>query len=154
MIGIGTSGQFTVNREGSFCGHFIFSQVIPQAIQIKDSIKAKITGFNFGFAYGGAISSRSEMVSLFFYAGFNTGRLRIYGNELIRQKNGYFSPKIGIQPKIIFNNIALSFILECDYDITNPNWKKTLFSSKDQLTMDKYRQSAVTAQVSLGYCFD
>jgi hypothetical protein len=152
IIGIGTSGEFVVTRDGNFYGHFIYNQVIPKDIIVNDTIKCKITGFNFSFAYGDAISTRSGLFSLYYYAGFNTGRLRIYDNDLTRQKNVYFSPKIGIQPKIKYKDISLSFILECDYDITNPNWKHTLLSNREQTRITKFRQSGITAQIGIGYC--
>ena len=151
IIGIGTSGRFPVTRDGSICGHFIYNQIIPQSIYINDTIKCKITGFNFSFAHGDVISTKSERFALFYYAGFNTGRLRIYGNQLASQKNFYFSPKIGIQPKISYKNFAISFILECEYDITNPNWKHTLFSNREQTKINKIRQSGVTGQIGIGY---
>lgn len=154
MIGIGTSGRFPMTRDGSLCGHFIYNQIIPQTIYISDTIKCKITGFNISFADGDAISTSSRRFTLFYYAGFNTGRLRLYGNQLTKQKNFYFSPKIGIQPKITYKKFAMSFIIECEYDITNPNWKRTLFSNRDQTKINKIRQSGVTGQIGIGYSFE
>ncbi len=151
MIGIGSSGRFPITRDGSMCGHIIFNQIIPQSIYINDTIKCKITGFNFSLSHGDAISNKSGFFTLFYYAGFNTGRLRLYGNHLARQKNVYFSPKIGLQPKITYKKFALSFIIECEYDITNPNWKHTLFSNGDQVKVNKIRQSGVTGQIGIGY---
>lgn len=151
IVGIGISGQFVVTRGDNFFGHFIYNQVMPKDITINDSIKCKITGFNFSYGYGDAITSETGLLSLYYYAGFNTGRLRTYGNELAKQKNVYFSPKIGLQPKIKIENIAISLIIECDYDITNPNWKHTIFSGRDQTKINKLRQSGITGLISVGY---
>lgn len=151
MIGFGVSGRFPMTRDGSICGHFVYNQIIPQSIYINDTINCQITGFNFSYANGDAISTSSGLFTLFYYAGFNTGRLRLYGNQLARQKNVYFSPKIGIQPKITYKNFAVSFIIECEYDITNPNWKHTFFSNKEQTKINKIRQSGVTGQIGIGY---
>ena len=151
IIGIGISGQFIVTRGNNFFGHFIYNQVIPKDIILNDTIKCKITGFNFSYGYGDAITSKTGLFSLYYYAGFNTGRLRTYGNELARQKNFYFSPKIGLQPKIKIKNIAISLIIECDYDITNANWKHNTFSSRNQTKINKFRQSGITGQLGIGY---
>lgn len=151
IVGIGISGQFIVTRGDNFFGHFIYNQVIPKDITLNDTIKCKITGFNFSYGYGDAITSKTGLFSLYYYAGFNLGRLRTYSDELARQKNFYFSPKIGIQPKIKIKNIAISLIVECDYDITNPNWKHNTFSSRDQTKITKLRQSGVTGQIGIGY---
>src|ERR1700749_4343233 len=54
LIGIGYSGYFLVDRGDNFYGHFGYSQVMPQAMKVNDTISAKVTGFVFSAAYGGA----------------------------------------------------------------------------------------------------
>jgi hypothetical protein len=148
-IGFGTSGRIIDDKNGNFYGHLIFNQVIPQSIIINNNINCKITGFVFSAAFGGGPTYKK--FSTYFYFGFNTGRLRMYGNELVRQKNAFFSPKIGLQPKIKFGKLALSLIFEYEYDVTNPNWKRTDFSNNNKINLTSFRQTGITAQLGVGY---
>jgi hypothetical protein len=152
-IGIGTSGHFIMSRASDFYGHFVYNQILPEAIHIQDTIKAKITGFIFSFAYGGAVTTTSGVFAFYFYLGLNTGRLKITGDENLAQKNPFFAPKIGVQPKIKLGRIALTFIFEYDYDISKTSWRRTLFAKVDQVNIAPFRQTALTGQVGLGYLF-
>jgi hypothetical protein len=151
MIGIGSSGEYVYNMNGHFYGHLIYNQIIPQKLIVQDTLKGKITGFIFSFAYGGAITTKSEKFVLYYYLGLNTGRLRLYGANELNQKNPFLSPKIGIQPKIKLGNIALTFILDYEYDISSPNWRRTLFSSGNKVNLASLKQTGITGQFGIGY---
>lgn len=150
-IGVGTSGYFSVQRKDGFYGHFIYNQIIPQVIKIQDTLTGKISGHVFSFACGRTLIKTLKNFSLNYYIGFNTGRIRLYENDLIRQKNYFFSPKIGIQPKIKAGRIGLTLIVEYEYDITRPVWKKMVFRSADIIYANGSRQSGLTAQIGLCY---
>jgi hypothetical protein len=154
-VGIGmSSGAISVRAGHSFFTHAIYNQVIPQSIYLQNNLKGTLTGFVFSAAYGKAIITIAEKFATYLYIGFNTGRLRIYDNELIRQKNPFFSPKIGLQPKIRFGKMALSFIAEYEYDVSKQGWRRTLFSTTNKTTINNFRQSGFTGQVGIGYVFD
>ena len=150
-IGIGYSGELESTREHKFFSHFLYSQIIPQTIHIKDTIKCKITGFVFSAAYGRALTTKSGVFNTFFYIGFNTGRLRMYDNELVRQKNPFFSPKLGLQPKVRLGHIIISFIVEYEYDISKSNWRRTLFSNNDKVSLNNLKQTGLTGLVAIGF---
>src|ERR1700741_236336 len=114
VVGVGVSGRFIVNRGGGYNGHFTYNKIIPQNIRIQDSIGCKVSGFVYSMGYGTSIVSFPGIFNLDAYLGFNTGRIKCAGNELVRQKNPFFSPKIGLQPKFIINRIAIS--LRCEYE--------------------------------------
>ncbi len=149
--GVGLSGYFSSTAKMGWHGHLIYNQVIPQIIYIQDTIKGKITGFTFGAAFGRALKTKNESFALLYCLGFNTGRLRMFDNQFLRQRNSFFSPKISIQPKIKIGKLALSFLIEYEYDISNPLWKKTLSASDNQTQISNLRQSCITGQVGLGY---
>lgn len=150
-IGIGLSGYFSSTPKIGWYGHLIYSQVIPQTIFIQDTIKGKITGFVFGAAFGRALKTKKENFALLYCLGFNTGRLRMYDNQFLKQRNAFFSPKISIQPKIKIGRLALSFLVEYEYDISKPIWKKTLFSKDYKTQINNLRQTCLTGQIGLGY---
>jgi hypothetical protein len=154
MIGIGETGEFVISRNGKMTGHVIYDQIIPQVIYVQDTLKAKITGFVFSFAYGAAITTRSEKFALYYYSGFNTGRLRVYGNDLLKQKNPFFSPKVGIQPKIKMGKMALILILEYEYDLSRTTWRRTVSSKGNKTSLASFRQTGVTAQLGVGYVIE
>jgi hypothetical protein len=151
-IGFGITGKFLVGPGKDFFGHLCFHQIIPQTIKVQDSIACNITGFVISSAYGWSLIQKAKNINLYIYFGTNLGHLRLYDNSLTRQKNAFISPKAGIQPKIKLGPIAVSFIIEVEYDITNPNWKRSLFfPSKEQTHVSKLRQSGVTGQIGIGY---
>ena len=153
-IGFGITGEFSVGPGKNFFGHLCFHQIIPQTIQIQDSINCNITGFVVSSAYGWSLIQKTKNINLYFYLGSNLGHVRVYDNALTRQKNAFISPKVGIQPKVKLGPIALSMIIEVEYDISNPNWKRSVFfPSKEQTHLNKLRQSCITSQICIGYVF-
>lgn len=131
-------------------GHIGYSQILPQTIVIQDTLKGKITGGFFNFAFGYYIKTKA--VNLMVYLGFNTGQLNIYKNDLIRQKNPTFSPKVGIQPWFRFKKFAITPIVEYEYDISKTKWKQTwFFKSENIVGIAPLRQSALTVQIGLNF---
>lgn len=149
LLGIRGCEDIHVGNRMRFYQHFTYNQVIPQPVYIHDTLKGNITGCVWGMGYGGLL--KSSVVDLYYYLGFNTGRLRIYGNELIRQKNPFFSPKVGIQPRLKFGKIGITALIEYDYDISKTAWRRTLLANKDKVDIDRLRQTGITAQI--GICF-
>lgn len=156
VIGAGAGLHFSTLGSGGhgFSGveHVIYSQIIPQEIYIQDTLKGKITGGVFSLDFGKQL--KSKIAILDYYIGFNTGRLRIYDNELIRQKNLFFSPKIGIRPRIKYGKIALVAIVEYEYDISKTKWSKTFFATSNKAAISGLRQSGLTTEVGIGYAID
>lgn len=154
LIGLGESGPILINRvSGTYYGHILYNQVVPQSLYINDTIKSKITGFVFGLACGGYFNSKSENFYFNFYLGFNTGRLRFYENELIRQKNQFFSPKIGIHPRFHIKKFTIGIIAEAEYDISKTSWKKMAASKGEKIIIDKFKQTAGTVSIGISYRF-
>jgi hypothetical protein len=158
IIGLSFGGHFDgdrvkdggkVSKEGSM--YFSYSYIIPKTVIINDTIQSKVTGFSIGEAYGWDIFKKNENVDVLFCLGFNLGRTRFYKNELVRQQNFFFAPKICLQPKIAIKKFTLSFTIEFDYDVTNPNWKKTYFAKGDQIKINSFRQTSLTTLFGLGY---
>jgi len=134
-----------------YAANIYYSQVLPSVITINDSVKSNLTGFQFGASILGFDLIRSNSLRLGISIGFNTGRLRFYGNENMRWKNAYFSPKISVNPSIRLGRIFLAAIVDYEYDVSNLNWKKMPGNKNPELQPSKLSQTGLTAQLTMGY---
>jgi hypothetical protein len=141
VVGI-RGNEYFHTKLPNFFGNLSYSQILPQPVYIQDTIKGKITGGVIGLGLG-FLLIKTKPIDVHFYIGFNTGRLRMYGNELLKQKNPFFSPKVGIQPWFNFGEIALTLMAEYEYDVSNMNWKH------DQVGVVALKQSGITLQAGL-----
>lgn len=153
-IGLSYNEELEVNVKGHFFGNFYYNQIIPQAVLVNGLYKCNVTGFTLGAAWSYDLFGKAKNFDLMLNAGFNTGRLRFYGDELTRQKNPYFAPKIGLQPKIRIKKIAISLTVEYDYDISKSTWRKTLFANSNKVNIDKLSQTGLTAFIGIGYAIN
>lgn len=151
LAGIGYSGALTVNREYTMYGQLSYCQVMPQPVRINDSLSGQVTGFIFsGYFWGKNLDL--NRFNTFISLGFNTGRLRFYENELLRQKNPFFSPKISVQPRIaIGNHLVISVRADYEYDISKPGWRRTLLAGGPKTHINGLRQSGLTLLFCLGW---
>ncbi len=150
-IGIGGYSGFSRNKKSIYSGHIFYQQVIPQSVMISDSISGKITGFNLGFTLiGRDLFSKSERFDMLVGFGINTGRLRMYKNELIRQKNPYFAPKISLTPRVKLGKIVVSLNLDYELDISKPGWRGTIFANSNKVNISNLRQSGLTGFLTIG----
>lgn len=150
-IGFGGYSGFSRNKKSFYSGHLFYQQVIPQSITIADTINGKITGFDFAATLVGRdLLAKSERFDFLVGFGFNTGRLRMYKNELIRQKNPYFAPKISITPRARLGNIVLSLNIDYAFDIGRPGWRGTLFANDNKINVANLRQSGFHGFLSIG----
>ncbi len=152
IIGVGISGHDHLVGPWALQPIITYYKIIPTKIYIEDTLNTKLSGFVFGFGLGKSLATKNKNLSISAYLGFNTGRTTLTKNEFISQKNQFFSPKITIQPKVIIKHVAISFIVEYEYDITNPAWKQTYFDKKTYL-LNTFNQTTATALLSLGYRF-
>lgn len=150
-LGFGGYSGFSRNKKSFYSGHIFYEQVIPQTIVIADSISGKITGFNLGFTLiGRDLLAKSERFDMLVGFGVNTGRLRMYKNELIRQKNPYFSPKISISPRARVGKVVISLNLDYELDISKPGWRGTLFANSNKINVNNLRQSGLHGFLTIG----
>lgn len=152
-IGFGTSGNIPINRRKlKRFGQGNYTQIIPQKILVNDTTSANITGFNFGFTFLGVDAfPEQKNFDIFISLGANTGRLRIYGNSYVNQKNPYFSPKISLTPRVIIRNICLQIQIDYEVDISKKNWRRTNFSDSPKINLPQTSNTGVTILTSIGY---
>ena len=153
QVGIGISGYFSVERGTNYYGHLLYNQVVPITFHINDSISGKLTGFVVSHGGGGKIIHNNWLL-INWYLGANAGRLRLYQNSLLKQKNPFFSPKLGLQTKIKMGRIALSGLIEYEYDISSSRWRKTPYYRGERIYVGGFRQSGLSVQVGVGFCME
>lgn len=153
-IGLQQSGTVPLEKLSDRYNSYAFSisQMIPIDIIINDTLKAKLTGCNFGLPLiGYDLLKNQKNIDLIIMTGVNVGRLRIYDNKLVRSKNAYFSPKGTLLLRITFKKIVLSFLGEYDRDISSGKWKKLKIGSENTIGPNSFYQSCYSFSVGLGY---
>ena len=155
IAGIGYSGRIEVDGrygEGYIYGHWYYTQVVPQKVTINDSVKCNLNGYMVSFSILGlGMFKSSSVFHLMLSSGFNTGRLRLHGNEWARQKNPFFSPSLTLQPRFLIGRMVLSLIAEYEFDISSPNWRRTYFATKNKIDLQKFRDTGATVYLCLGF---
>ncbi len=100
-------------------------------------------------SYG--LIKRNPNFKLVLALGFNTGRIKLSGNEFVSQKNAFFSPKIELKPHFRISRFFLSFIFEYEYDISKSAWKKLGSGPSEQINLNALSSTGVSAFVNIGY---
>jgi len=153
FVGLGLSGQFLVSCTYYYYGHIALLYIIPEDININNQ-KGKLTGFMFSCSmYGIDFLPKNKNTDMIVSVGFNTGRIRIYQNELLRQKNPFFAPMISFLPKFTIKKITFGLNIQLDYDISSSNWRKTYFANTNKMLLDKFKQTGLTTLFFIGYYF-
>ena len=151
FIGLGHNGQWRINRQFIYYGHIALLYIVPQEIEINNQ-KGKLTGFMFSCSvYGFDLLNKKKNSDLIISFGFNSGRLKISKNELLRQKNPFFAPMISFCPKFTIKRIIIGLNAQFDYDISKPNWRKTFFANSNKIPLDKFYQTGITTLFFVGY---
>ena len=97
---------------------------------------------------------RAKVFAISMNYGFNTGRLRLHGNEWARQKNPFFSPMLSMRMGItLFKKMVLTVRGDYEYDISSPNWRRTYFADKNKIDLEKYIQTGLTLFFCVGFYF-
>lgn len=153
FIGLCLSMRLTnATRGHAYEPHIYYSQVLPAKININDSIKANLKGFQCGAGLlGFDLLRKQKNFSLSIMLGFNTGRVKLYGDKSILQTNTFFSPKLSVKPMVYFWRLSLGALIDYEYDISKGAWKSSRNEGSEQLQLDKLSQTGITAQLNLGY---
>ena len=140
----------------TFFGNYdlYYNQIIPQPVYVNGIYKCNITGFVLGYGAGFDFFKKLKALHLIANFGLNTGRLRLYGNELTRQKNPFFAPKFGLQPRVIIGKLSISLTAEIDYDISKPEWRRTYFANTNKVNINTLLQTGFSTFFSVGYLIE
>ena len=153
-ITTGGSGTIMWTRGNhSADGHIYYSHIIPSKVVVHDSIYGKVTGWNFGMtAVGRDLFFFSKRMDLVLSLGINAGQVRLYGNDLIKQKNPYFAPSIALEPKIRIGRITLVGLIEYSYDLGSSRWRETWFGPSADYPISRFVYTGYNFMLGIGYC--
>jgi len=153
LIGLEFSGELSVTRGAyKYFGHLSYSQVVPQNVIINDSLRGNINGFIFSFSvFGWNLIPKSKIFNILLSGGFNTGRLRFSKNELLKQKNPFFSPNLTLHPKLAVGKVVLSLRADYEIDISSNRWRRTISAKGNTIPLNTFNQSGATLFLCLGY---
>lgn len=151
-IGISSVASYKFNRIKNSDGNIFYSQIIPQDIDLTDGMNGKINGFIFGFhAFGKNLLPKAKHFNVLISLGFNTGRIRISGDNFTSQKNPFFCPTISIQPRIKIKKTVISFRAEYGVDVSSKLWRSLHFTKqKGDISLPNYTQSGINLYVAFG----
>lgn len=152
-IGFGfSSHNVAMNPRGNYAICMYFNFIMSQPIKIHDTVTTKINGFAYNLGWGTALRGPKRRLTLGFFVGFNTGFTKFKSAELGAQINPFFSPKIAIQPRLLIKKISFSVVLDCEYDVSNPQWR-SFRSSKQSESIKGFNQTGLSLFGSIGYGF-
>jgi hypothetical protein len=151
-IGVGMTHGLRWNGRFNSLNHFSYTQVWPQKIALNDSISGWLTGGNFYLTVVGFdLFYYKPKIDFMIDLGFNTGRLRLLGDALIKQKNPYFSPSLTLAPRYFIGDISLQIRASIDYDISSENWRRMTFSKSDKVNIGPTSTTGFNVFFAVGY---
>lgn len=151
-IGISSFAQYQFSRVKKSDGYISYSQIIPQEINLSNGMHGKINGFIFGFSvFGKNLLPKAKVFNVFVSLGFNTGRIRISGDNFTSQKNPFFCPTISIQPRLKIKKTMFSIRAEYSFDVSSNLWRSlTVTKHKGDVSLPNYLQSGLNLYVAFG----
>lgn len=96
---------------------------------ILDSIKFRLQGFQVGYAIGKDVFPNVRWFDLGVYAGFSTGRFRLFKQdpgltyEFLQYRNPFFSPKVIVEPRFNLRRFVWAIRAEYLIDVSKGAWK-------------------------------
>lgn len=154
-IGLSLTVAYFALGKHDYGMHLSYVQVIPQKMQVNDTMNGNINGFTFSCNISGIdITPESTYSSIIFGAGFNTGRLRITSNSYRAQKNPFFAPALYFNSRFFLGHITIGLRAEYQFDISKKGWRSVNISNKTTpFTLMGLRQSGLVTSFSVGWKF-
>jgi len=155
FVGFSWTTVILLNRRFYFPCTSAFYHVLPQEIQLEDSISGRVSGFNFHIPLVGYdVFGRSKAFDLVLGAGFNTGRIRLFRDSRIEQVNAYFAPFASISPRVKLGRFSLQVRAEYELDITRSKWRKVWLSNSPKADLGAMRSTGLSTSVSFGWIIE
>jgi hypothetical protein len=141
------------NIPPSEVAHVSFGFNLPKRIMIYDTLSATISGFEYRMHNVKDLFEKKKNVALNISYGFSTGRLKLWDDKRINQKNQFFKAEIGVHPRILIGKFGLSAIVVYGIDISSGKWKKAWFNKSEQISLPNFTQGGFVSMVSIDWIF-
>lgn len=150
VIGFGFSSyDWAIGARSNLGCQMLFTYALPGHFDAPDSLKAKINGFSYHFGIGKTINRLSSKFQINVNIGFNTGRLLLTYPDNLKRSNAFFSPKIGVHPKLrIWKKIFVSLTIDFEKDVSKVNWKSV--NKAEALSLNGFDQTGLVSLISIG----
>jgi len=153
-VGITYKGNLQAGSQWTSDALFSVQYYLPEKISFNDSLSFISSGYQIGAACCKDIFSQAQHFDLLAGAGFSVGRLALnrqddtYASASGKYTNPFFSPKVIVEPRVLFGTISLAFRSEYLFDISKYGWHR----KTDGLPLvGKAAASGLSAQIVLGF---
>ena len=129
-VGITYKGTLQAGSQWTSDALFSIQYYIPKIFLFSDSLSFTLSGYQIGAACCKDIFSQAQHFDLLAGAGFSVGRLALnrqddtYASASGKYTNPFFSPKVIVEPRVLFGTISLAFRSEYLFDISKYNWHR------------------------------
>lgn len=154
LISFGYFGQLHTGRSYNFPAILAFSYLLPSKITINDSVKEKLSGFNFTISVAGQNLIKRKHFGLFITEGIKGGRLKLVEDPQRKMKNSTFGPFAGIVLRTTVSYFTIFTSGQFCYDISSPKWKPTWISKSSSFDISNFSQSCFTFTMGISYSLD
>ncbi len=143
-----------INPRNIYRGIISYSFFLPQSIAVNDTLNQNLSGFNFSMdVLNLSLFKESKIIKLKFGVGFNTGQIKLK-SENFTERNPYFSPMLSFyNGYIIKKRITTGFGAIYSYDVSSPQWRKTIISDQPFFRPQSLNQSCINFYLSVGWKF-
>lgn len=128
-IGASIEGLRKTDRDFNY-NSILSYQLFPSTeTTILDTIKFRLQGFQVGYAIGKDVFPNVRWFDLGLYAGFSTGRFRLFKQdpgityEFLQYRNPFFSPKVIVEPRVNLRHVVWAIRAEYLFDVSKGAWK-------------------------------
>lgn len=156
-VGINITSGFKITfgtREELTSGYLEIAKLIPQKVNIHDSIQATLHGYNLGIMIFGYDFIDKRKFDLITCLGFNLGRILIKESDDLKQKNPYLSPSLAIIPRYNSKKISIQFRFGYDFDISRKTWKSKGIQNPSSTQLNSLSFQGLNCTFGIGYLIE
>jgi hypothetical protein len=130
-----------------------FTMILPTTIQLNDSTKAKLSGYQGeALLIGKDFRTKRKKAGAKISLGANMGYVTLKKGKELRLMNYYISPLLSFRPWVVLKPVRLGLICEYEYDVSNKNWKPIWWRKKapNLAKPDKFSSTGLCVYFTIG----
>jgi len=156
-VGITYKGTLQAGSQWTSDALFSIQYYIPKNYLFSDSLSFTLSGYQIGTTCCKDIFSQAQHFDLLAGIGFSIGRLAlsrqddIFASASGKYTNPFFSPKVIVEPRVLFGPISLAFRSEYLFDVSKNDWRR---KNEALPLIGKAAATGFSAQIVLGFRLD